>query len=140
MQFEDNSISHSFTPRQRLGLTGAQAAAEAEEAKEIRAIAQYLGDTSLDHAFNKLVYGVSANVDDEGAILKNIKGTIFWKSQLDKYIDDTEKLLGMYRQSLEEKRNFLTFALTMVTIILSPLVCMTGYWYLCYVELHIRFF
>ena len=124
----DHDAVYLFDHQKRLGKSGAEAAEAAEELRAIQVVAKYIGDEALDSAFNRLVYGVTSNIDDEGAILKNVKGTIFWKSQLDKYIQSTESLDELYAMSLDEKRNFLTFALTMTTIIFMPLNVMTGYW------------
>ncbi len=114
--------------RKRLGKAGSEAAEEALEKQRIREIAQYIGETELDEAFNSLVYGSQNNVNEEGLLLLNSKGSVFWKGQLEGYSESAEKLIKMYRHSLEEKRNFLTFALTMCTILLSPIVVMTSYW------------
>ena len=76
-------------------------------------------------AFHSLV-GDTHNEDYE---TQSSQATEFWTNELRKAKSKASELMELYSNSLEEKRNFLTFALTITTIMLSPMAILTGYWY-----------
>lgn len=57
-----------------------------------------------------------------------IKGMRYWAEQLVVLNESVEKIKDDIRVSLEEKRNFFSFVLTVVTVFLAPLTILTGYW------------
>ena len=99
-----------------------------KEKLEMHFISNYIGKPALENVFFPLVYGTSVDLESENDNAKSIKGTSFWMHELNKYDDEIKSLRDLYSQSLDEKRNFLTFALTFVTILLTPMAVMTGYW------------
>jgi hypothetical protein len=58
-----------------------------------------------------------------------LKGLRYWVSQLMAMKVTCEKLKEDVRLGLDEKRNFFSFILTVVTVGLAPLTILTGYWY-----------
>jgi Mg2+ and Co2+ transporter CorA len=64
----------------------------------------------------------------DGNPLYEVKGTSFWCSQLDSYFAKLDKLTDLYSQKLDEKRNFWTFILTIVSILQFPLSSFPAYW------------
>lgn len=64
----------------------------------------------------------------DGSQLYEVKGTVFWCSQLEIYFNRLSKLSDLYAKKLDEKRNFWSFILTIVSIGQFPLGAMTGYW------------
>ena len=65
----------------------------------------------------------------EGDESLEVKGIKYWTEQLKCLLKDVEKVKEDIRLSLEEKRNFFSFVLTVVTVFLAPLTILTGYWY-----------
>lgn len=57
-----------------------------------------------------------------------VKGTKYWSEQLGLLHDTFDKVKEDIRISLDEKRNFFSFILTVVTVGLAPLTILTGYW------------
>jgi len=57
----------------------------------------------------------------------DIKGLVYWKDRLKKYTLKVESLKELIATQLDEKRNFTSFMLTIVTTILAPLAVLTGY-------------
>ena len=64
----------------------------------------------------------------DGNVLYEVQGTEYWQSQLSIYFDRLSKLSQLYTKKLDEKRNFWSFVLTIVSIAQFPLGAMTGYW------------
>jgi hypothetical protein len=62
---------------------------------------------------------------DEGLELKGLK---YWKEQLKLLDKSVEKVKEDIKISLEDKRNFFSFILTVVTVVLAPLTILTSYW------------
>lgn len=58
-----------------------------------------------------------------------IKGTNYWADHINKLRDRTLDVQTTIATSLEEKRNFFSFILTVVTVGLAPMTILTGYWY-----------
>lgn len=56
-----------------------------------------------------------------------MKGMRYWSSQLEKYSDQLNVMGENVLSSLDEKRNFYSFLLTVVTVFLAPLTILTGY-------------
>lgn len=56
-----------------------------------------------------------------------IKGLVYWKERLKKYSLKVESLKHLISTQLDEKRNFMSFMLTIITTILAPLAILTGY-------------
>jgi hypothetical protein len=78
----------------------------------------FLGKNPLQH-LSILVEG------DESLEVKGIK---YWTEQLLTLSHTVEKVKEDIRISLDEKRNFFNFILTMVTVYLAPLTILCGYW------------
>lgn len=57
----------------------------------------------------------------------DIKGLVYWKERLRKYSVKVESLKELITTQLDEKRNFMSFMLTIITTILAPLAVLTGY-------------
>jgi hypothetical protein len=57
-----------------------------------------------------------------------VKGMRYWSEQLLVLKESAVKIKEDIRVSLEEKRNFFSFVLTVVTVFLAPLTILTGYW------------
>jgi Mg2+ and Co2+ transporter CorA len=70
--------------------------------------------TQLDHE----------HADDQ----MRVSGSRFWMEEIEKYTIAISDLRDLYSNCLDEKRNFLTFALTITTILLTPMTILTGYW------------
>jgi hypothetical protein len=66
-----------------------------------------------------------ANLD--GYELLDIKGLLYWKERLRKYTAKVEALKELIASQLDEKRNFMSFMLTIITTVLAPLAILTGY-------------
>jgi len=63
----------------------------------------------------------------EGYEQMEIKGLVYWKERLKKYSLKVENLKHLISTQLDEKRNFMSFMLTIITTILAPLAILTGY-------------
>ena len=72
----------------------------------------------------------------DGADDFELKGLRYWISQLMVMKTTCEKLKEDVRLGLDEKRNFFSFILTVVTVGLAPLTILTGYWY-CAAQYHV---
>ena len=57
----------------------------------------------------------------------DLKGLVYWKERLRKYMLKVESLKELIATQLDEKRNFMSFMLTIITTILAPLAVLTGY-------------
>ena len=69
-----------------------------------------------------LSYLIDGNVNFE------VKGSSFWCSQMDRFFERAMTLSDLYDQKLDEKRNFWSFILTIVSIAQFPLAAMSAYW------------
>jgi hypothetical protein len=58
-----------------------------------------------------------------------VKGVKYWREQLLGLHYTALKVKDDIHSSLEEKRNFFSFILTVVTVGLAPLTILTGYWW-----------
>lgn len=63
----------------------------------------------------------------EGYELLDMKGLIYWRERLDRYSQKLNATKDLIQNQLDEKRNFTTFMLTIVTTVLAPLAVLTGY-------------
>jgi Mg2+ and Co2+ transporter CorA len=63
----------------------------------------------------------------EGYELLDIKGLVYWKERLRRYAAKVAALKDLISSQLDEKRNFMSFMLTIITTILAPLAILTGY-------------
>jgi hypothetical protein len=63
----------------------------------------------------------------DGYELLDIKGLGYWKERIEKYELRLTDMRQLIATQLEEKRNFTSFLLTIVTTVLAPLTIMTGY-------------
>lgn len=57
----------------------------------------------------------------------DFKGLLYWRERLDRYeakLGDVDELIA---SQLDEKRNFTTFSLTIITTVLAPMAILTGY-------------
>jgi Mg2+ and Co2+ transporter CorA len=63
----------------------------------------------------------------EGYELLDMKGLIFWCERIEKYEQRLSDMRSLIATQLDEKRNFTTFLLTIVTTVLAPLTILTGY-------------
>jgi hypothetical protein len=57
-----------------------------------------------------------------------VKGVKYWSEQLSSLHQEASKISEDIYSSLEEKRNFFSFILTIVTVGLAPATILTGYW------------
>jgi hypothetical protein len=64
----------------------------------------------------------------EGDESLEVQGTRYWREQLSQLEAAVSKVKEDIHVSLEEKRNFFSFILTVVTVFLAPLTILTGYW------------
>ena len=64
----------------------------------------------------------------EGDESLEVHGTRYWMEQLNSMVHNVKRVKEDIRSSLEEKRNFFSFILTVVTVFLAPLTILTGYW------------
>ena len=86
-----------------------------------------LSPTTMEPFFGEvglrtLLYLMDGNVDYE------VKGSSFWCSQMDYFFARSVTLSDLYDQKLDEKRNFWSFILTIVSIAQFPLAAMSAYW------------
>jgi len=72
----------------------------------------------------------------EGYEQMEIKGLVYWKDRLKKYSLKVESLKGLIATQLDEKRNFMSFMLTIITTILAPLAILTGYFGMNFNNMH----
>lgn len=63
----------------------------------------------------------------EGFEQLDIKGVLYWKERLKKYVLKLDMLKNLIQTQLDEKRNFMSFVLTIITTVLAPLTILTGY-------------
>lgn len=63
----------------------------------------------------------------EGYEPLDIKGLLYWKERLKKYVHKLDMLKNLIQVQLDEKRNFMSFMLTIITTVLAPLTIITGY-------------
>jgi Mg2+ and Co2+ transporter CorA len=63
----------------------------------------------------------------DGYELLDIKGVVYWRERLRKYANKVETLKHLIASQLDEKRNFMSFMLTIITTLLAPLAILTGY-------------
>ncbi|KAJ1441563.1 hypothetical protein B484DRAFT_104525 [Ochromonadaceae sp. CCMP2298] len=63
----------------------------------------------------------------DGYELLDVKGLIYWKDRLKKYGSKIEGLKSLISAQLDEKRNFMSFMLTIITTVLAPLAILTSY-------------
>ena len=88
---------------------------------------------NLDLKFEniKSFLGLNPSIYFESLIYGNqtleMKGIKYWKNNLTKYAEHLEAMGENVLSSLDEKRNFYSFLLTVVTIFLAPLTILTGY-------------
>jgi hypothetical protein len=78
----------------------------------------FLGKNPLQH--------LSILVDGDESL--EVKGIKYWTEQLLSLSQTIDKVKEDIRISLDEKRNFFNFILTMVTVYLAPLTILCGYW------------
>jgi hypothetical protein len=57
----------------------------------------------------------------------DMKGLLYWKDRLKKYGSRIDGLKSLISAQLDEKRNFMSFMLTIITTVLAPLALLTGY-------------
>ena len=77
----------------------------------------FLGVSPANY-FESLVYGNN---------VLEMRGIKYWQSHLEKYAEKLDAMGENVVSSLDEKRNFYSFLLTVVTIFLAPLTILTGY-------------
>merc|ERR1711871_315703 len=58
----------------------------------------------------------------------DFKGTDFWVNKLKVYEEKLKNLAVVYTAKLDEKRNFWSFLLTVVSIVQFPIEAITGYY------------
>lgn len=100
---------------------------EGREDKELAAIAAFIGDIDLVGSFRRLVYGLEEDGGDSASAIA-VQGTKFWVEDIEKHTVLVNEIREMYSQCQDEKRNFLTFGLTTVTVLIAPMAVLTGYW------------
>ena len=64
----------------------------------------------------------------EGNDHYEIKGMKYWKDSLERTLEGIELSKFIIKKQLEEKRNFMSFVLTLVTVAALPTTILTGYW------------
>lgn len=80
----------------------------------------------LEHFFGDQLYRELHRLLDGFEVLE-LKGLVFWKERLEKYESRLQDVEGLIASQLDEKRNFMSFSLTIVTTILAPMAILTGY-------------
>jgi Mg2+ and Co2+ transporter CorA len=63
----------------------------------------------------------------DGYEVLDIKGLQYWKERLEKYEHKLNDVHELMNHQLDEKRNFISFSLTIVTTVLAPMAILTGY-------------
>lgn len=63
----------------------------------------------------------------EGYELLDIKGLVYWKERMKRYTTKVAALKDLIASQLDEKRNFMSFMLTIITTVLAPMAIFTGY-------------
>jgi hypothetical protein len=87
---------------------------------------------SFSHA--RLFLGISTaalhllSIVLEGDEALEVKGIKYWRERLLGLRQEALKVNDEIHSSLDEKRNFFSFILTIVTVGLAPLTILTGYW------------
>jgi len=66
----------------------------------------------------------------------DMKGLVYWKERLRKYALKVESLKDLIATQLDEKRNFMSFMLTIITTVLAPLAILTGYFGMNFSNMH----
>jgi len=64
----------------------------------------------------------------DGNQLYEVKGSGFWREQLDVIVQKLVTLGSKYEDKLGEKRNFWSFILTIVSVVQFPICALTGYY------------
>ncbi len=57
----------------------------------------------------------------------DFKGLLYWRERLDRYESKIADVDDLIANQLDEKRNFTTFSLTIITTVLAPMAILTGY-------------
>jgi hypothetical protein len=57
-----------------------------------------------------------------------LKGLLYWTDRMNDFDDSVALMAENIQFALEEKRNFFSYLLSVVTIFLGPLTVLTGYW------------
>jgi hypothetical protein len=57
----------------------------------------------------------------------DFKGLLYWRERLDRYESKLSDVDDLIANQLDEKRNFTTFSLTIITTVLAPMAILTGY-------------
>jgi hypothetical protein len=57
-----------------------------------------------------------------------LKGLLYWSDRMNDFDDSMVLMAENIQFALEEKRNFFSYLLSVVTIFLGPLTVLTGYW------------
>lgn len=81
-------------------------------------IQQFLGTTPCTYLKN-ILYG------DEHL---ELKGLLYWTDRMNDFDESVVLMAEKIQFALEEKRNFFSYLLSVVTIFLGPLTVLTGYW------------
>lgn len=58
-----------------------------------------------------------------------LKGLLYWSDRMSDFDESIALMADKIQFALEEKRNFFSYLLSVVTIFLGPLTVLTGYWY-----------
>ena len=80
----------------------------------------------MERFFDETLYRELHRLLDGFEVLE-MKGLVFWKERLEKYEARLQDVEGLIAAQLDEKRNFMSFSLTIVTTILAPMAILTGY-------------
>lgn len=65
-----------------------------------------------------------------------LKGLLYWSNRMNDFNESVGLLEQKIQYSLEEKRNFFSYLLSVVTIFLGPLTVLTGYWGMNFDNMH----
>lgn len=88
----------------------------------------------LSFIYSRLFLGTNSNslhylsIILDGDESLEVKGVKYWNEQLKGLNQAALKIKDDIHSSLDEKRNFFSFILTIVTVGLAPLTILTGYW------------
>lgn len=91
-----------------------------------------ISNLSLSFIYSRLFLGMNGlhylSIILDGDEALEVKGVRYWHEELKRLHQAALKIKDDIHSSLDEKRNFFSFILTIVTVGLAPLTVLTGYW------------
>lgn len=121
-------VFKAVSPRRRTGMTTEVQLSMASLPPGVDNLPVSFTHARLFLGGNAALHYLSLILDGDEAL--EVKGIKYWKERLLGLQENALKVKDDIHSSLEEKRNFFSFILTIVTVGLAPLTVLTGYWYL----------